>query len=421
MTTTKSHDTAPGPLTYCQVCFSEDLELVVDLGHQPLCDSLLTKEQLDHPETSYPLRQVRCKACTLSQLDYVVPGDIVYHRGYPYRAGITQEVVLHHTESAAEMVKSFGLDSHSLVVDVGCNDGTLLRAIQAHGVRVLGVEPTDIAKIAAAAGVPVVQKPFTEAVAKDIVGEHGEASMMTATNVFAHMAPLGEVLRGAQRLLKRDGLFMTETHYLADVLRTAQYDTIYHEHLRTYSLRSLVKLYEQYGFTVVDAIRVDRYAGTLRVFAQKGRDRTVRPSVATLLASEAALGLDRPEIYQKFRDQTYEAKMRFLEFALQAKAKRESLVGNSCPGRCSTLLNFTGITSDLMPYIAEQPTSMKLGLYLPGKHIPVVDNEILFREQPDYVVLLAWHYAEPIRRLLRERGLKSKLVVPLPEFRVLPD
>jgi hypothetical protein len=318
-------------------------------------------------------------------------------------------------------VKNFALDAKSLVVDVGCNDGTLLRAVKSHGVRVLGVEPTDMAKVAAAAGVPVVQQPFTAAVAGEIVREHGEASMMTATNVFAHMAPLGEVLRGAQRLLKSDGLFMTETHYLLDVLRSAQYDTIYHEHLRTYSLRSLVVLYEQYGFTVVDAVRVDRYAGTLRVFAQKGKDRAVKASVGELLAQEQAFGLDKREVYTRFRNQTYEAKDRFLEFALRAKEKGDLVVGNSCPGRCSTLLNFTGITPDLMPYIAEQPTSMKLGLHLPGKHMPVVDNEVLFREQPAYVVLLAWHYEKPIKKLLRERGLRSKLVMPLPEFHILPD
>lgn len=416
-----SHDTQPGPLTYCQVCFSEDLELVVDLGHQPLCDSLLTAAELNQPETSYPLRLVRCKACTLTQLDYVVPGEIVYHRAYPYRAGITREVVEHHTESAAQLVQNLKLDAKALVVDVGCNDGTLLGAVKAHGVRVLGIEPTDIAKIALAAGVPVVQSPFTEKVADEIVRGEGHASVMTATNVFAHMAPLGEVLRGAVRLLKSDGIFMTETHYLVDVLRGVQYDTIYHEHLRTYSLRSLVKLYEQYDFTVVDAYRVERYAGTLRVFAQKGRGRPVGANVARLLADEEAFGLGGPAVYARFRDRTYEARNRFLEFALDAQAKGLRMVGNSCPGRCSTLLNFSAISRDMMPYIAEQPTSMKIGLHLGGKHIPIVDNEVLFREQPDYVVLLAWHYAEPIRKLLRERGLRSKLVVPLPEFRVLDN
>ena len=415
------HDVRPGPLTYCQVCNSEDLELVIDLGHQPLCDSLLRPDQLAEPEVMYPLRLVRCRVCSLAQLDYVVPGEIVYHRNYPYRAGITREVVDHHEASAAAIVEKYGLNFRSLVVDIGSNDGTLLGAFKGRGVRVLGVEPTDIADIANANGVESIKSPFTEAVSRDIVRDYGRASVVTATNVFAHMAPLGEVIRGVQHLLDDGGVFMTETHYLLDIIKGVQYDTVYHEHIRSYSLKSLVYLYEANGFTVVDAERVQRYAGTLRVFAAKGKGLPVSDSVARLLAEEESFGLYGPEVYRIFRERTYRAKNDLLKLALDVSARGQSLVGNSCPGRCSTLLNFTGITEDLMPYIAEQPTSLKLGLHLPGKHIPVVNNEILFREQPDYVVLLAWHYAGPIRKLLRERGLKSKLIVPLPEVRVLDE
>jgi hypothetical protein len=170
---------------------------------------------------------------------------------------------------------------------------------------------------------------------------------------------------------------------------------------------------------VVDAARVQRYAGTLRVFAAKGRRLSFSDSVGKLLAEEESFGLYRPEVYQTFREKSHRAKNDLLELALGASARGARFVGNSCPGRCSTLLNFTGIGKDLMAYIAEQPTSLKLGLHLPGKHIPVVNNELLFREQPDYVVLLAWHYAGPIAKLLRERGLRSKLVTPLPEVCVM--
>lgn len=413
------HDVPPGPLTFCQVCNSTDLELVIDLGHQPPCDSLLAAEQLMQPETNYPLRLVRCLACSLAQLDYVVPGEIVYHRSYPYRAGITREVVEHHDASAAAIVEKYGLGGDSLVIDIGSNDGTLLSAFQRRGVRVLGVEPTDIADIANAAGVETVKTPFTEAVARDIERDYGRASVMTATNVFAHMASLGEVVRGIRHLLADGGVFMSETHYLPDIIKGVQYDTIYHEHIRSYSLKSLVHLFDANGFTVVDAERVERYAGTLRVFAAKGKGRKASDSVAALLAAEESSGLYGPQVYQTFRERSYRAKNDLLELALRAAERGERFVGNSCPGRSSTLLNFTGITRELMPYIAEQPTSLKLGLHLPGKHIPVVDNEVLFREQPDYVVLLAWHYGGPIAKLLRERGLKSKLVMPLPEVRVL--
>lgn len=414
-----SHDIAAGSLDYCQVCFGTELELVIDLGHQPLCDSLLSPAQLAEPEISYPLRLFRCKRCTGTQLDYVVPGEIVYHKGYPYKAGITREVVEHHQDSSRRLTRELGLDESALVVDIGSNDGTLLAGFKKHGVRTLGVEPTDVAKLAQANGIETVQAPFTESLAREIAATHGKASLLTATNVFAHMGPVGEVLRGAEALLKDDGHFMTETHYLVDVLRGVQYDTIYHEHIRTYSLKALVTLFEQYDFTVVEAERVERYAGTLRVLAARGKKRKAGSSVTTLLQAERDFGLFDSRVYTEFRERSFRAKDELLSLCLRAKAEGARLVGNSCPGRCSTLLNFTGIGPDQMPYIAEQPTSLKLGLYLPGKHIPIVENSVLIEEQPDYVVLLAWHYGAQIGKLLRERGLRSRLVMPLPHVHEL--
>ena len=416
-----NHDVEPGQLTYCQVCNSKELELVIDLGHQPLCDSLLRDDQLMEQEVTYPLRLMRCLVCSLAQLDYVVPGELVFHRNYPYRAGITKEVVDHHEDSAAATIEKYGLNSESLVVDIGSNDGTLLSAFKRRGVRVLGIEPTNIADIANANGIESIKSPFTEALSREIARDYRQASLITATNVFAHMATLGEVIRGIHNLLSDDGVFMSETHYLPDIIKGTQYDTIYHEHIRSYSLKSLVYLFDANGFTLIDATRVERYAGTLRVFAAKGKGLPISNSVTRLLAEEESFGLYGPDVYEAFRTRSYRAKNDLLKLALDISARGQRLVGNSCPGRSSTLLNFTGISKDLMPYIAEQPTSLKLGLHLPGKHIPVVNNEILFREQPDYVVLLAWHYAEPIAKLLRERGLKSKLIVPLPELKVIEN
>lgn len=413
------HDVSPGPLMHCQVCNSSNLELVIDLGHQPPCVSLLTLAQLAEPETTYPLRLFRCRECSLAQLDYVVPGDVVFYPAYPYRSGITQEVVDHHDASSATMIERFGLDSNSFVVDIGSNDGTLLRSFQKRGIRVLGIEPTNIAQIAIQDGVETIQSPFTEALGRDIARDYGHASVLTATNVVAHMASLGEVMRGAEAVLADNGIFMTESHYLLDILKDVQYDTVYHEHIRSYCLKSLIRLFDAYDFTVVDVQRVERYAGSLRVFSRKGKGHAVSPAVTALLAEEDAYGLYGADAYKVFRERSYRAKDDLLALALKAKARGESFVGNSCPGRASTLLNFTGISRDLMPYIAEQPTSLKLGLYLPGRHIPVVNNEVLFREQPNYVVLLAWHYWQSISALLRARGLKSRLVVPLPEVRIL--
>lgn len=416
----RSHDLLPGPVHHCQVCFSERLEPVIDLGHQPLCDSLLTAEQLDQPETSYPLRLVRCVDCSLAQIDYAVPGELVYHPHYPYRCGITAEVVAHHAESSRRLVEQLGLQPGALVVDVGSNDGTLLGQFQRLGMRVVGVEPTNVARIAREAGVETLQACMTEALAREIRGTHGPAKLMTATNVFAHMATLGEVIRGIDQLLDADGVMMTETHSLLDIVERTQYDTIYHEHLRSYSLKSLVTLYELYGFQVFDAERVDRYGGSLRVLAgRRSCPRPVSGNVARILEEERVGGLVDGGCYPAFRERVQRSRSDLLRLVLDARREGLRVVGNSCPGRASTLVNYVGLDRDMMPYIAEQPTSLKLGLHLPGKHMPVVKNEILFREQPDVVILLAWHYAAPIAKDLRARGLRSRLVVPLPEVTVV--
>jgi hypothetical protein len=413
------HNIRPGPITACQVCGSNELEVVIDLGHQPLCDTLPNDSQVRDPEVTYPLRQVRCKICTLSQLDYIVDANEIYHPAYPYRTGVTRELADYQEAMARELIEGLSPPAGSLVVDIGSNDGTLLGAFRNGNMRVVGVEPTNIAQFAIDAGIETIQDFFGPDSASSIVESHGQAKIVTATNVFAHVAALGDFINGLEVLVGQDGYFVLENHYLPAILRHGQFDTIYHEHLRSYSLQSIVTLFDQYDFTVVSAREVSRYGGNIRVIVQKGRDRTVEPSVEALLNQEAEFGLLEANTYENFRMLAERSKLKFLEMALSAKSRGESFVGNSCPARASTLLNYFGIGQDLMPYIAEQPTSMKLGLNLPGKHIPIVSNQILIDQQPDWVVLLAWHYAEPIARQLRERGLRSNLIVPLPEPHIL--
>ena len=412
------HNIPSGPVVCCQVCGSQELELVLDLGHQPLCDTLLSAEDLNEPETFYPLRQLWCPKCTLSQLDYVVPGSVVYHHEYPYRTGVTRELAAYQDEMAAAILADLSIAPDSLVVDVGCNDGTLLSGFQRRGMRVTGVEPTGIARYATEAGIDTIQAPFDKNVAAQIVESRGKAKVVTATNVFAHMSSLGDVIEGLEVLVADDGYFVLENHYLSAVMERLQFDTIYHEHLRTYSLRSLVVLFEFYDFQVVDAQKVSRYGGNIRVTVAKGRNHRVSERVQRIVAEELAT-LTKPEYYVWFREQSIRLKNALVSLAIDCKNEGAPLVGNSCPGRCSTLLNYAGIGPDLMPYIAEQPASLKLGKFLPGKHIQVVNNQRLIDEQPRSVVLLAWHYAQPIAEQLRERGLKSKLYVPMPEVRAL--
>ncbi|MGN6543691.1 MAG: methyltransferase C-terminal domain-containing protein, partial [Aureliella sp.] len=251
-----------------------------------------------------------------------------------------------------------------------------------------------------------------------IVQSHGTAKLVTATNVFAHMAGLGDVLDGLEVLVDSDGFFVLENHYLGAIIERLQFDTIYHEHLRTYSLRSLVTLFDYYDFKVVDAQKVSRYGGNIRVVVAKGKQAQASDRVAQILSEEDRV-LTRPETYRHFREQSLRLRDQLRRMAIDAYERGAPLVGNSCPGRSSTLLNFCDIGRDLMPYIAEQPASLKLGKFLPGKHIPIVNNQRLIDEQPEAVVLLAWHYAQPIAEQLRARGLKSQLIVPLPEIHTL--
>ena len=408
-----------GHQSNCQICNSKKLNLVLDLGHQPLCDSLLTKEMLNKLEKTFPLRMMWCEECCLAQLDYCVDGNEVYHPDYPYRTGITKELVEYLENMSDSLIKKYNLNENDLVVDLGSNDGTLLNGFKNNRINVIGVEPTNISQIANKNNVETIQDFFTVDVADNIKTKIGEASLILATNMFAHMATIGEVISGIELLLKPDGVFVFENHYLLDVIEGGQFDTIYHEHLRTYSLKSLIKLFSYYNFTVTDVERGTRYGGNIRVHVTKGKNRNVSESVESLLKLEEKSGLYKIETYEKFADRVKQAKNDFMNFILKIKSEGKTIVGNSCPGRSVTLLNYYGVDSELLPYIAEQPTSLKLDKFLPGKHMPIINNEILIKEQPDYVVLLAWHYAKPIMEQLKQRGLKSKFIVPLPDLTVL--
>lgn len=418
---TTHHDLPLGPLNACQICTSQDLNLILDLGHHAPCDSLLTREQTTEMERTYPLRFVRCRGCGLAQIDYVVPPEVLFYPGYPYRSGITETLKKNLTGMATKLVRDAGIKKDSLVIDLGSNDGTTLQGFKAEGMRVLGVEPTDIARIAIENGIPTLQVFFREALAKDIIETHGKAAIVTASNMFAHIPNLGDLIRGVRALMTDNGLFVTESHYLIDLLDTVQYDSIYHEHLKYYSLRTLLRLFRDYDFTVVDAERITNYGGSVRVYAMAGRGRRPQGRLQKLLEEEDRFMANPDDTYARFRERVLKSKDDLWTLLIDLKKQGKKTVGVGCPGRASTLINFCGIGPTLLPYIAEQSNSLKLGMFLPGKHIPVVDERIMFEENPDYTLVLSWHYFKPIVDKLRQKGLKSQFIIPLPDVHVLAD
>ena len=412
------HNIPNGHIDKCQICGSQSLTMYLDLGHQAPCDSLLWPKQLNEPERTYPLRFLVCDDCSLAQIDYAVPPEELFFPEYPYRSGITATLVEKLSQTAVSTLGRFSFEKDSLVIDIGSNDGTVLAGFKRHGMKVLGVEASNIAEIANQNGIETIQAFFDENVADRILTDYGSASVITATNVFAHVSCLGSIMQGVSNVLKEGGVFVTESHYILDLLETLQYDSIYHEHLRYYSVKSIIKLFDQYNFTVTDVERIGNYGGSIRVFAVKGQGHVVSENVGIMMEMEEKAGLYGKEVYREFAEKTIKVRKDLLALVLEIQARGEKVVGIGCPGRSSTLVNYTGLDPVLMPYIAEQSTSLKLGLFLPGMHNPIVDEKRLFDEQPEYAIMLSWHYADPIIRKLRERGLKSKIILPLPEVHI---
>lgn len=419
MSDNSRHDLDHGPIRKCQACGFDGLELVIDLGHQPPCDSLLTPAQLDEAENTYPLRFLRCPNCSLAQIDYAVAPEVLFYADYPYRSGITSTLAHNLRSTGFKAIEKFLLNPGDLAVDIGSNDGTLLSAFKEKGMRVLGVEPTNIANIANENGIPTIQRFFTQEVSRQVREEHGLASVVTAANMFAHVEKLGSLISGVESLLADGGIFITESHYLLDLLETVQYDSIYHEHLKYYSLKSLIRVFSEYNFTITDVDRIENYGGSIRVYAVKGRNLPISETVTRLLAEEERKGLYTSAPFKVFAERVRKSKFDLQQLLFNAKANGKTVVGVGCPGRSSTLVNYCGIDVDVMPIIAEQSSSLKLGLRLPGKHIPIVDEKLMFEEQPDYALILSWHYWRPIVKNLRAKGLKSKIIIPLPDVRVM--
>jgi len=408
-----------GHIDNCQVCRSKNLQQIIDMGFFAPCDSLLTKARLNLPEVSYPLNLVRCRDCGLVQIDYAVNTRELFYPEYPYRSGITETLKNNLHGISSHMVGKLGLEKNSFVIDIGSNDGTILEGFKNVGMKVLGVEATDIADIANANGIETLKEFFSLPVAEKIVSKYGKASLVTAANVFAHVNDFNGLTKGIYHLLEEDGVFISESHYQLDILNTLQYDSIYHEHLRYYLIKPLIRFFADHGFTLIDVERIPNYGGSIRVYAKKGVNHQALENVEKLIKLENEAKAYDDATYNKFADCIRSSRQKIRSLLVELNNQNKKVVGAGCPGRSATLLHYCGITSDLLPYIAEQPTCLKLGMYTPNTHIPVVDEDLMLKEQPDYVLMLSWHYAAPIIIKLRQRGLRSKIIVPLPKIEIL--
>ena len=401
----------------CQACDSPDLEPVVFVGFLPPVNTFVQIGTRPAEQPAYPAQLLRCPRCELMQLGLIVDPAILFPPSYAYTSGTTRILRENFAELEREATPLLGLKKDDLVVDIGSNDGTLLANFQKAGNRVVGIEPTDVGRTANAGGIPTITAFFDSKAVDEVVVKHGRARLVTATNVFAHIEDIHSIVDALLRLLDDDGVFISESHYWVGLMETLQYDTIYHEHLRYYSLTSLRNLLAMHGLEVFHARAIPTHGGSIRVYAARKGTRPVERSVENYIAAERqALTSSRLEAFRRGVVTSKLKLYRLLDDVIRHGAR---IYGIGAPSRAVTMVNYVGLDDGIVSAILEIKGSHKIGKYMPGTLIPVVDEEQLFADQPDYALLFSWHIADELVPKLRGRGYRGRFIVPLPEARLV--
>jgi SAM-dependent methyltransferase len=401
--------------TSCRACGGEHLVRVLDLGEMPLAGGFLIPAEFAR-ERRYPLRVFVCEDCTLVQILDAIPPDTLF-RDYRFLSSVTQTLSGHFLDYAAFLRRELLPPGRALVVEFGSNDGVLLGPLKALGVDVLGVDPAEnIVALARQKGIETIGAYFTEEVARTIAARGRPADVITASNVFAHIDDLDDVMRGVTALLSDEGTFVVEVHYIVDLLVTVQFDTIYHEHLCYFSTTALSALLRRYGLEIVDVLRLPMHGGAIRVISRRAGRAVTRPSgrVAELAALESRLRLGRTDTYLRFGAAVAEVRDRLRELVVARRAAGRRLSGYGASGRGTILLNYCQIDNRLLDYIVDA-SPLRTGKWMPGVHVPIVAPSRLAEDPTDDCLMIAWNYRREI--LERERAYRARggtFIVPLP-------
>lgn len=401
----------------CQICGNQELESVLFLGYLPSVNIMRMIGAKPHEEITYPAQLLFCPKCNLVQLGFVVDAKIIFPAEYPYTSSTTKILRDNFSDLYQECRSFINLDTADLVVDIGSNDGNLLSNFK-NNHKVLGITPEDIGQLAIEKGIPTLLDYFNDNVVSRALRDFGQAKLITATNVFAHIENIHSVLENILRLLKEDGVFISESHYLLSFINKLQYDTIYHEHLRYYSLHSLKYLFEMHGMEIFNAKQIPTHGGSIRVYAARRGRYPINSSVLELLQKEAPVVTNR-DAFREFKRKTVESKLNLHAKFLEIKKAGGRIYGISSPSRASTLINYIGIDDGIIDCILEVAGSHKIGKYAPGKLIPVLEESVLYIDQPEYVLLFSWHIADELIPKIKQKGYKGKFIIPLPELRIV--
>ena len=366
-------------------------------------------------QPSFPLELFRCQQCGHVQIGHQVSPEVLFPYSYPYLSGSTQILKDNFRNLKDRCLELNFFKKGSLVVDIGSNDGTLLSPFFDSGAKVLGIEPSKACEVANNKGIETLNKYFNKESANYVLNNYGKARIITAANVFAHIPKPHEVIDSICMLLDHNGIFISESHYLLDLLETNQYDTIYHEHLRYYHLDSLRQLFDNHGLEIFRCERIPTHGGSIRVFACRKGDYEIHNSVKEFISNEEKKGLIDGSLLSNFRQRVINSKIELYTLLQKIKSEGNSIYGIGAPSRASTLINYVGLDDGIIDCVMEVSTSHKLNKYLPGTRIPVLDESLLYEKQPDYAIILSWHIADDLIKILKKKGFKGRYIIPLPE------
>lgn len=403
----------------CRFCKHPETHPFVDLVNSPASNSFLTKEELNQAEVFYPLNVLVCPKCFLVQVDEYKKATEIFDKEYVYFSSYSTSWLAHSKAYCQLMQQRFGFNSDSLVIEIASNDGYLLQYFKELNIPVLGVEPThSTAKVAREKGIESIESFFGIALAKELASSGRKADLLLGNNVLAHVPDLNDFVGGMKVVLKEQGVITMEFPHLYQMVLNNQFDTIYHEHFSYLSFHTVKAIFEAQGLELFDVDEIGTHGGSLRIYAKHQEDssKSIGPNVTALLQKEASAGMTGMEYYKGFDKKVEKIKLDLLEFLIKARKEGKKVAGYGAAAKGNTLMNFCGIKEDLIRFVCDA-SPYKQGKFLPASHIPVVAEQRIRDEKPDYVIILPWNLKPEITTQLsyiREWG--AQFVVAIPEL-----
>ncbi len=400
----------------CQFSKKKDLIRILSLGFLPGVNQMHKISSKRNFENFFPTNLVYSPSSKLFQIDNIVDKKILFPKSYPYTSSTTKILRENFKNLYEETNQLFKLKSNDLVVDIGSNDGNLLEKFK--NCKVLGITPEKIGIKAIKKGIPTIIDYFTDKVVNKILKKYGKAKIITATNVFAHIDNIDEVIKNIKKLLEKNGIFISESHYFLSLVKTLQYDTIYHEHLRYYTISSLKNIFNKYNLKIIKVKKIPTHGGSIRVYVTRDSFKFKNcPSVSLAIKKEKNyLSVNK---IKEFKDKVLFSKVSLLSKLQNLKKKNKKIFGVGAPSRATTLVNFVGLNEDIIDCICEIKGSYKINHFLPGTRIPIYQEDIIYKKKPDYLLLLSWHISKELIISFKKKGYKGKFIIPLPNVKIV--